>query len=358
MKHLSLKPSIVAFGSAALLVSQMAWAQGFTIDFSAATGSGINTSDIVLENVRLSVPTPNPFAPGTTTTATTTYNVQFRFNPTTLHFEPIGLSDLAIACANASVTVTNAVLGQNSPVSGASVTIARQTATTNAQGVANFTGLPSGPVNISTVADTFVVTNQAALLTCAAPNTVSVSLSPSTGVGALRAGSFRVITTWGENPRDLDSHLTGPDSSTGRWHVYYSNKTAGDVCGLDVDDTTSFGPETVTCPREGVATLRPGIYRYSIHHYSGTGTIGSSSAAVRLELAGGQVYNYTPPQTTYVGGSDVWTVFELTANTDGTVSIANVNTIENSISSSLVRNVTRPVAGSSESKALFENLTK
>lgn len=358
MKLHFLKPSVVAFGSAAMLIGQLAWAQGFTIDFAAATGSGINTTDIVLENVRLLVPTPNPFAPGTTTTTTTTYNVQFRFNPTNLHFEPIGLSDLAAACANASVTVTNAVLGQNSPVSGATVTIARQTATTNAQGVASFTGLPSGPVNISTVASTFVVTNQAALLTCAAPNNVSVSLSPSSGVGALRAGSFRVITTWGENPRDIDSHLTGPDATTGRWHVYYSSKTAGDVCGLDVDDTSSFGPETVTCPRTDVTSLRPGIYRYSLHHYAGTGTIGSSSATVRLELAGGQVYNYTPPAGNYVGSKDVWTVFELTVNTDGTVSVANVNTIQNDIGSSSVRSIAEPTMGSRENIQIFQNLTK
>lgn len=340
-------------------LSQMSvFAQGATIDFSSAVGTGLNTTDIVLENVRLLVPTPNPFSPGTTTTTTTLYNVQFRFNPSNLHFEPIGLTDLqSQSCAAATVTVTNAVLGQNSPISGATVTIGRQTVTTNSQGVATFTGLPSGPVNISTVASSFVVTNQAATLSCTTPNAVSVSLSPSSGTGSLTAGSFRVITTWGENPRDLDSHMTGPDSATGRWHVYFSSKTAGDMCGLDVDDTTSFGPETITCPRAGVSSLRPGIYRYSIHHYAGTGNIGTSSANVRLELGNGQSYSYTPPTgLAYTGSGNVWTVFELTVNANGTVSVAPVNTLDASVSSSSVRGVAPTTMGQPENLLLFQNL--
>ncbi len=353
-KQFAKKLSVIAVMGA--LSGQMAFAQ-YTIDLSSSRGSGINTTDISLENIRVSVPVPNPFAPGTTTTNTATYTVTFRLNPTTLHLEPIQVG-ADTGCASVSVTVTNAVLGQSSPISGATVTISGQTATTDAQGVATFTGRPAGPVNISAVASNFVVTSQPAVLSCTTANNVSVSMSPSSGTGALTAGSFRVITTWGENPRDLDSHLTGPDSTTGRWHVYYSSKTAGDMCGLDVDDTSSYGPETMTCPRTGVSTLRPGIYRYSIHHFSGSGNIGNSSANVRLELAGGQFYNYTPPTGSYVGSSDVWTVFELTVNADGTVSVANVNTIQNAIGASSVRSIAEPTMGSKESIQIFQNLTK
>lgn len=338
-----------------LLSSSMAFAQ-YSIDMSSTRGAGISETEISIENIRVSQVVANPFAPGTTTTNTATYTVTFRLNPTTLHLEPVGIGS-DTGCASVSVTVTNAVLGQNSPIAGATVTISGQTATTNAQGVATFTGRPSGTVTISAVASNFVVTSQPAILSCTTSNNVSVSLSPSTGSGALSAGSFRVITTWGENPRDLDSHLTGPDGTeTGRWHVYYSSKTAGDMCGLDVDDTSSFGPETMTCPRTGVTALRPGIYRYSVHHYSGTGNIGNSSANVRLELAGGQFYNFTPPAGNYLGSSDVWTVFELTVNTDGTVSLANVNSVQNAISASSVRHADRAVMGSRESLQIFQNL--
>ena len=336
----------------------LAFAQ-YTIDLSSARGSGLNSTDISLENIRVSQVVANPFSPGTNTTNTATYTVTFRLDPVTLHLVPVQVGT-DTGCADVSVTVTNAVLGQNSPIAGATVTISGQTATTNSQGVATFTGRPSGAVTISAVASNYVVTSQPALLSCTVPNNISVSMSPSTGSGALIAGSFRVITTWGENPRDLDSHLTGPDgTATGRWHVYYSAKTAGDMCGLDVDDTSSFGPETMTCPRSGVSTLRPGIYRYSVHHYNGTGNIGNSGANVRLELAGGQFYNFTPPAGSYVGSSDVWTVFELTVNTDGTVSLANVNTVQNAISASSVRSTSSLLSlGSNESITIFRNLSK
>lgn len=356
MQFKSFAKKACALAAVSVLSGQMALAQ-VTIDLSSTRGSGINTTDISLENIRVSQVVANPFSPGTTTTNTATYTVTFRLNPTTLHLEPVTVGS-DTGCAAVSVTVTNAVLGQSSPIPGATVTISGQTATTDAQGVATFTGRPAGAVNISAVASNFVVTSQPAILSCATGNSVSVSLSPSTGAGALTAGSFRVITTWGENPRDLDSHMTGPDSTTGRWHVYYSAKTAGDMCGLDVDDTSSFGPETVTCPRAGVTALRPGIYRYSVHHYNGNGNIGNASANVRLELAGGQFYNYTPPAGSYVGSSDVWTVFELTVNTDGTVSVANVNTIQNAIGASSVRSVPAPVMGSREDLQIFQNLSK
>ena len=33
---------------------------------------------------------------------------------------------------------------------------------------------------------------------------------------------FRVVLTWDEQPRDLDSHLTGPQTDgNGRFHIYY-----------------------------------------------------------------------------------------------------------------------------------------
>ncbi len=331
--------------------------QGPVIDFSSTSGTGVSTSDILVENVRLSVPVANPFDPATTTFVTTQYNVMFRFNPVNLHLEPVGLSDASTNCATAEIQVNNAVLGQTSPVAGATVTIGRQTVTTNAQGTATFSGLPSGPVGISVVAPNYVLVNQAALLQCTTTNRVTLSMSPSSGAGALAANQFRVILNWGENPRDLDSHLTGPAADgTSRWHVYFSSRTNGDMCGLDVDDTTSYGPETVTCPRTAATTLRPGIYRYSVHHYAGTGNIGTASAVVRLELGNGQVFNYTPPAAAYTGSGNVWTVFEITVNADGTINLANVNTLTPSVSASAVRSSTPPMGGRSEDPALFSNL--
>ncbi len=348
-------------------------AQAQVIDFSGTRGAGVNQTDVLLENLRLLVPVPNPQQPGTTTTVESNYNILFRFDPATLHLVPVGLQQTggsgSVQCATAQVTVFDALRGANQPLANASVTLGTRSATTNAQGVASFAGLAQGFFTVTTTAPNYSPANQTVLLNCSAPNQVAVALSPASGsAGGLAAGQFRTILTWGENPRDLDSHLTGPAASANsRWHVYFGAKTSGDMCALDVDDISSYGPETVTCPPTasagGAATaLRPGVYRYSVHHYSGSGNLGTSNANVRLELSNGQAYTFTPPAAPYTGTNNVWTVYELTVLADGSVGVAPVNSVMANVSSSSVAREL-PIAegtglGQAESPSVFRNLVK
>jgi hypothetical protein len=63
---------------------------------------------------------------------------------------------------------------------------------------------------------------------------------------------MRIVLTWGERPADLDSHITYPGN-----HIFFRSKKGTDA-NLDVDDTTSFGPETITLERKHeVETTRP-----------------------------------------------------------------------------------------------------
>jgi hypothetical protein len=316
---------------AAVLFCASALAQ-FTVDFSSSTGAGTAQDKVLIQNIRVLTPVSNPFNPGTFTTVESDYNVVFKFDPATLHLVPFTLTQVGTgsACANLNVQVTNAFTG--SALQGATVTIGTHAATTNSSGVASFTGLTQGATSINVAATNFVAATQSATLGCTStPNTVAVALSPGSGqTGGLSAGQFRVILTWGLDPADLDSHMTGPNADSTRWHVYYSDKTSGGICGLDVDDTTSYGPETITCPESSQTSLRNGIYRYSVHQYAGSGTIGTSSAAVRLEFGNGTVYNYAPPSSGWTGDDDVWTVFELTVN-NGTLSVAPVNRITHGV---------------------------
>lgn len=335
-----------------------------TIDFSDARGNGLSSDQVLIENIRVIVPVPNPFDPASSTTSTATYNVVFRFDPNTLHLVPAGISqvDPALNCAQLTVEVFDALLGARAPISGAVVALGSQTAITNDFGAATFSGLPQGPASLTVSAGTRAPVTQTATLTCAQPNQVTVALSPATGTpGGLNQGQFRVITTWGEHPRDLDSHMTGPNADGSRWHVYFGDKTAGGVCGLDVDDMSSYGPETITCPSTGSQSeLRPGIYRYSVRHFVGSNTVGTSGATVRLEFENGSTYTYTPPENaTYSGSNDVWTVFELTVNTDRTISVAPVNTVTSVSSTSGVRgghDLPSPTFGRVEDPALFLNI--
>ena len=355
--------------AACLTLGAMA-AHAQVIDFSNVRGSGVNQQDVLMENVRLLVPVPNPFQPGTTTTVETNYNVLFRFDPTILHLVPVGLQQTggqgASNCAAAQVTVFDALRRASAPLANASVTIGTRTATTNAQGVASFTGLPQGIFSVSAVSANYSSASQTAILQCTAPSQVTMALSPAGATqGGLASGQFRVILTWGQNPSDIDSHLTGPAADgTSRWHVYYSAKQAGDMCALDVDDTTSFGPETVTCPPTGNTTtsLRPGVYRYSVHHYAGSANIGASGANVRLEFSNGQTYSFTPPAATYQGYGDVWTVFEVVVMQNGSVSVSPVNSVMSGISSGSVARSVPAAAGTGfgqmEQPSLFQNLLK
>lgn len=119
---------------------------------------------------------------------------------------------------------------------------------------------------------------------------------------------IRIVLSWGSQPRDLDSHLYGPDGRGGRFHVSYSGRgslTGAPHAGLDVDDTSAHGPETVTIVRQSTGT-----YRYAVHHYGGSASIARSGAVVQVFRGATLLSRFEPPS----GGSgvgDVWTVFEL-----------------------------------------------
>lgn len=354
-----------------LLACAVGVVQAQGIDFSGAKGIGTSPSKVLMEDIRLQTAVPNPFSPGSFTSVESGYNVIFNFDPVSLHLIPEIITQVtgagSVNCASANIQVNSSLQGQVQPLPGAVVTIGRRTATTNRAGVAAFQGLPTGLVAVNVNASSYASSTRAVNLGCAAVNNSTVSMSPATGqAGGLVAGQFRVVLNWGANPEDLDSHLTGPGTTATapRWHIYYAAKTDGGICGLDVDDTTSFGPETITCPATNATNstgLRPGIYRYSVHHFSGISTIGASNASVRLELANGAVYNYTPPALGYTGVNNVWTVFELTINTDGGTFVAPVNTLTPTVDSGAVRRgkegALQPM-GSAEDASLFRNLVK
>ena len=133
------------------------------------------------------------------------------------------------------------------------------------------------------------------------------------------AGNVRVVLTWRPNPRDLDSYLSGPTSSGNRFLVWYGDTgdcTATPFACLDNDVTSGSGPETITITQQ-----LPGIYRYSVHRYSGSPALSQSGARVDLYINNALAQSFAVP----AGSGDYWTVFEL----NGTV-ITPINTIGNS----------------------------
>lgn len=130
----------------------------------------------------------------------------------------------------------------------------------------------------------------------------------------LSSGEIRIVLTWGEMPRDLDSHLTGPASSGSTFHTYYDNseycENGTALVQLDVDDTTSYGPETTT-----IYTQIGGIYHFSIHDYTNRNStsstaLASSGACVKIYFGDAQLTYYVPNEE-----GTVWDVFEYNSNT-------------------------------------------
>ncbi|MCC5452720.1 hypothetical protein LMJ53_13410 [Rheinheimera sp. UJ51] len=140
-------------------------------------------------------------------------------------------------------------------------------------------------------------------------------------------GAMTVNLSWGQNPRDLDTHFKGPtvaNSLTERFHVFFADRIVtveNETIFLDVDDTNGFGPEILTVPRFPL----PGRYMYSVHHYSGTGSIFQSPTRVEVVI-NGERFVFSPSEDQDTRSSlNAWLVFEVEVNDEGDVQIIPVN---------------------------------
>lgn len=90
-------------------------------------------------------------------------------------------------------------------------------------------------------------------------------------------GAIRATLTWDAQP-DVDLHAFEPNGS----HVYYRSRT-GRSGTLDVDDTSSYGPENYFVPCNKVEL---GTYRIGVNYFDGSGP---STAIVALFLGDGTI---------------------------------------------------------------------
>ena len=123
----------------------------------------------------------------------------------------------------------------------------------------------------------------------------------------LSGSQYRVVLSWGENPRDHDSHLEGRHPEGSYAHVYFSNKS-GSVNGksiyLDRDDTNSYGPETTTFDVDPESN-----YEFYVVWYSGYGTWRNSEGIVNVYNGTRHVAVYPVPNVD--NSSGVWSIFRI-----------------------------------------------
>lgn len=134
-------------------------------------------------------------------------------------------------------------------------------------------------------------------------------------VADVNSTQYRIVLTWGETPRDLDSHLVGPSAtnSLGYFHVYFGDKDYSEgnsfVASLDIDDVTSYGPETVTI----INAADDKTYYYSVHDftngYSQTSTqMANSGATVKVYRGSTLVKEYSISNRSQ---GTIWNVFKI-----------------------------------------------
>ena len=96
----------------------------------------------------------------------------------------------------------------------------------------------------------------------------------------LEEDQIRLVLTWGALPTDLDSYLVGTTSTGRSINISFMNMIARDssnvLAQLDVDDMTGYGPETITL------NAVDGTYEYYVKDYTGSGTMSSSGAQVKI----------------------------------------------------------------------------
>lgn len=117
---------------------------------------------------------------------------------------------------------------------------------------------------------------------------------------------LRVVLTWGQYPADLDSHLSYPQN-----HIFFGSQV-GSQANLDVDDTDSFGPETITIEKKQVGKK----YIYAVHDFSNnsnpnSSVLGNSGAIVNVYI--GQTLVRTYYATPHNAGN-IWIVFGIDEN--------------------------------------------
>lgn len=152
--------------------------------------------------------------------------------------------------------------------------------------------------------------------------------------------SMRVVLGWGSSPTDLDSHMVYPGN-----HIFFNHKL-GDNGNLDVDDTDSFDPETITLTRR--ENGKP--YIYAVHDFSDkhepeTNNLSRSDAKVFVYIGDSLVRTYYVPKDQ---SGNLWTVFKI--NENGAIedinSIKGVSVyggdIDNVLSTLLKSNATLP----------------
>ena len=201
-----------------------------------------------------------------------------------------------------------------------------KTATTDSSGNYSLSSMSAGWYTIQ-FSKSGYITGNFNVYSCGSVGSQDSQISTS-----LATGTMRIVLHWGASSglTIVDSHITGPDNASGRFHIYYPSSkrnffyyTNDHTCSgctasqksdnvtLDKDDTSAPGTETITIPS---GSWRSGTYRYSAHDYTTAGSTGNASSTKFAESGTTVKVYYNGTETTYnvpnIAGT-VWKVLTI-----------------------------------------------
>lgn len=123
-------------------------------------------------------------------------------------------------------------------------------------------------------------------------------------VPQIEGDEVRIVLTWSHTPNDLDSHLFFPNGQ----HIAYYQQNVGNNF-LDTDDTSGYGPETIT-----INDLGNGTYKYYVADFSNLSSDQYNSNELSNSFARVDIYSksgltsFTVPRNQH---AVIWQVFNI-----------------------------------------------
>ena len=225
-----------------------------------------------------------------------------------------------------------------------------KTATTDSSGNYSLSSMSAGWYTIQFSKSGYISGNFN-VYSCGSVGNQDASISTS-----LATGTMRIVLHWGANSglTIVDSHLTGPDNASGRFHIYWPNgkreffyykndqtcsgctaSQKSDNVTLDKDDTSAPGTETVTIPTD---SWRSGTYRYSAHDYTTGRSAGYASSTKFAESGTTVKVYYNGTETTYNvpnRAGTLWTVFTIDGSSKVITTVNSMTAVNRNGSASI-----------------------
>ncbi len=159
--------------------------------------------------------------------------------------------------------------------------------------------------------------------------------------------NIEISLRWGEQPRDLDLHLTGPDpgaiqgfaNDKDRFHIYFADANKkNDVAELDNGKFGNAKPEKLKIfAPDKQQYLRAGLYRLIVHHFKGEGDLSQSGATINIKIGEKRETIFLAPEQLATPQMTAWIVCEFRINEDGMVVILPIQEYKFNISPSEIR---------------------